>query len=141
MTHKRDLGQMVEECVAHHVTDLAHSSPRGETPLVAAKGDQGSSVEKAATDRVPILKDVRTAILTVADPRTGEVLRLRQAVAQAGKDRDLAHFVVDQNVKWQNAIFLRKQIYLTEDVNCVPPNYGTEQVHIVNWFRVIGPPK
>ena len=126
MTHERDLGQMVEECVAHHVTDLANSSPRIETALEAAKGDQHSNVEKAATDRVPILKDVRTAISTGADPRTGEVLRLSQVGAQVGIDKDLAHFVLDLNIEWQNAIFLRKRSYLTMDVNCVPPSCGTE---------------
>jgi hypothetical protein len=79
MTHKPDLGQMVEECAAHHVTDLAHSSLRIKTTLEAAKGDQHSNVEKVATDRVPILKDVRTALSTGANPRTGKVLRLSQA--------------------------------------------------------------
>jgi hypothetical protein len=113
------------------VIDPPHSSLIIETTPEAAKGDQHSNVEKVATERVPIPKDAKATLSTGAGLRTGKVLQPSQAEAQ----------VVDLNVEWQNAIFLKKGSYLTIHVNFVLPNYCTERVPIVRLFRVTGPPK
>ena len=140
MTHERELGQMVEECVVHHVTDLAHSSPRRETPLVAAKGDQHSNVEKVATEHVPIPKDAKATLSTGAGLKIGKVLQPSQAEAPVETDQGFVHIVAGPSVRWQNATLLISTSFLTTHAKCAQPNYTTERVPITKWFRITGPP-
>jgi hypothetical protein len=142
MTHVPDLGhRTVAECVVPRVIDPPHSSLIVGTTPEAAKEDQHSNVEKVATGNVLIPKDAKAALSTGAGLKIGKVLQPSQAEAQVEIDKDFVHIVVDLNVRWQNAMFLKKWIYLTIHVNFVLPSSCTERGPIARLFRVTGPPQ
>jgi hypothetical protein len=141
MTNVPDLGhRTMTKGVVPHVIDPPHSSLKVGTTPEAARENKRSNVNKVGTENVQFPEDAKTTLTTGAGLKIKKVLQNSKAGARVGIDKNFVLIVVDLNVKWQNATFLKRWKCHSIHVHFVQPNSCTEQRPIAKSFRITGPP-